>query len=116
MTTESAVKHTPGPWRIRSHRNLDERDRTKITSVRYSVSAGKQEGPFENKGWFHPEDATFFKDELYVVEVYFDSEFNYEGGGIENEADARLIAAAPTMLKELEVAHFEFVGLAAYLA
>lgn len=109
--------YTPGPWRVTREVNVDERDRNEINKTLYAIASGRQEGPFPNKGHFHPSDAEFYTHENYVVKLSTDRDYGYYEGGIENKADANLIAAAPDLyeaLKELlnygvEFEHADYV-------
>ena len=94
------MKHTPGPWRVRRRINTEVGDHTKIAEVMYDIAAGKEERR-KNKGIFHPDDEYFYIDELHPVQCGMDRDYHTWEGGIENEADAKLMAAAPDLYEAL---------------
>lgn len=85
---------TPRPWRVVRKINVNSLDGNIIDEVFWGVAAGDREGPFENKGHFHPEEAEYWRDEITVVEVVLNCEYSEYEGGISNEANARLIVQA----------------------
>lgn len=90
--------YTPGPWRVT--RRYDLNNDLSIQSTVYGIAAGKRDGPFENRGRFHPDAAQYYLDEIAVVAIAFDDEFGYHDGAIAVEANAALIAQAPTLLEQ----------------
>lgn len=92
-----AAKHTPGPWRVQKWNYRPDLDGKKWACI-YAIVGGKREGPFENEGDFHPEDAQYFTDEFQVVTAVTQEDL----AGIKHEADARLISSAPELLVAVE--------------
>jgi hypothetical protein len=98
---------TPGPWFPVELIDTDERDVNVIDKRAFEIAAGKREGPFQNKGRFHPSQAEYYTHEMRVVEAGMDHDYSTIDGGIANEADARLIAAAPDLYHALEMLRSE---------
>lgn len=101
------MSHTKGPWRVKRMLNISDRDPSVITETRYAITAGKRDGPHKNVGHFHPSNAEYFIEEMYVVDTELvDGEFY--SAGIEKEDDALLIAAAPDLLEACQLALHAF--------
>ena len=100
--------HTPGPWRVRCR--VDRGYDLKGTDKYFYIAAGFERW-HDNKGHFHPDDARYVLDEHHVVALGSDRDHDSPEGGIQNEADANLIAASPDLLK---AAHAAFHALKSY--
>lgn len=73
------AQHTPGPWKMELVRDDTASPGSKPQPDRWEIK-----GPSGEQ----------------VVKVSFDRDYFYPEGGIENEADARLIASVPDLLAE----------------
>ena len=89
---------TPSPWRVtRTRYELSD-------TFHYGIAAGARYGPFANKGNFHSDDAEYYTDEINVVEIASDRDYNTPDGGIMRKEDAYLIAAAPDLYAACKLA------------
>lgn len=95
---------TAGEWEVVPLLNVKWNSPDKIESVVYEIRGGEKSGPFENKGLFHPSNATYYVHEHTVASAeLFDS--TWYCGGIENEADAKMLAASKKLAEALQLCY-----------
>lgn len=83
---------TPGPWRVTE--SVDTL--TDGHPIHYGIVAGKQTEKFYGVG------KSYIEDELDVVEIDYDRDYNMPMGGILSKDDAYLIAAVHDLRDALE--------------
>jgi len=91
-------QHTAEPWRVTRHINIKGSDRSIIESECWGIAASDRDGPYKNKGYFHPSEAEYYIDEIEVVDCPCDMTWQQYEPGFAKEADAARAVACVNAL------------------